>query len=57
MKYDHQNFIVGGCNPKTQECYNDVHILDTITLHWSIVTIFGEEVLQPLEYGASQFLG
>lgn len=57
IKYDQRNFILGGCNPKLLECYNDLHALDTNTLHWSYVTVFSSEIIRPSEFGTSAFMG
>lgn len=56
-KFDHRLYLVGGCNPKTQDCYNDIHILDTNTMHSSLIQPFSQNVLRPLEYSTIGFMG
>ena len=34
-EYDNRIFIVGGCNPKLGECYNDLFTFDVNTMHMS----------------------
>jgi len=56
-EYDNRIFLTGGCNPKIEECYNDLLALDTKTNHVSTVSAFSKKNLKQVEYAGMVIAG